>query len=96
MFFLQVHCILGVSRSATVVCAYLIATSKMGGPDSIAFVQSKRSAVCPNLGFRQQLDAYSLRFSHNRWKRPASLRSFKSVSEGVMQRVKKFRVVKES
>lgn len=52
---------MGVSRSATVVCAYLVATMSMTAPESISFVQSKRGIVCPNLGFRHQLEAYEER-----------------------------------
>ncbi|KXN86573.1 Dual specificity protein phosphatase 15 [Leucoagaricus sp. SymC.cos] len=54
-----VHCLMGISRSATVVSAYLIATQKMTGADAIAYVQKKRPIVCPNLGFRQQLDIFA-------------------------------------
>lgn len=50
---------MGISRSATVVSAYLIATKKIRGANAIAFVQKKRPIVCPNLGFRQQLDVYA-------------------------------------
>lgn len=52
----------GVSRSATVVCAYLIATTNLGAGESIAHVQSIRGIVCPNIGFRQQLEQYATRF----------------------------------
>ena len=34
----------------------------MTGSDAIFFVQAKRSIVCPNLGFRSQLDIYATRF----------------------------------
>lgn len=50
---------MGISRSATVVAAYLVYTRKMTGADAIAYVQKKRIIVCPNLGFRQQLDVYA-------------------------------------
>ncbi|KAJ6581161.1 protein-tyrosine phosphatase-like protein, partial [Mycena capillaripes] len=53
-----VHCFQGVSRSATVVCAYIVATTYMTASESVAYVQSKRSVVCPNLGFRNQLQAW--------------------------------------
>lgn len=33
----------------------------MTAPESIAFVQSKRGIVCPNLGFRVQLEAFEER-----------------------------------
>ncbi|KAJ3772656.1 protein-tyrosine phosphatase-like protein [Lentinula raphanica] len=54
-----VHCFQGVSRSATVVCAYLIATAGMTAMESITFVQSKRKIVSPNNGFRKQLSLYA-------------------------------------
>ncbi|KAJ3890479.1 protein-tyrosine phosphatase-like protein [Lentinula edodes] len=50
-----VHCFQGVSRSATVVCAYLISNAGMTAMESITFVQSKRKIVSPNNGFRKQL-----------------------------------------
>ena len=57
----QVHCAMGISRSATVVSAYLVATTSMQPHEAIEFVQSKREIVCPNLGFRRQLDVYASR-----------------------------------
>jgi atypical dual specificity phosphatase len=59
-----VHCFQGVSRSATIVCAYLIATSdrKMTVDEAISFIQSKRGIACPNTGFRSQLEIYASRF----------------------------------
>ncbi|KAJ3732089.1 protein-tyrosine phosphatase-like protein [Lentinula guzmanii] len=54
-----VHCFQGVSRSATVVCAYLISTAGMTAMESITFVQSKRRIVSPNNGFRKQLHSYA-------------------------------------
>jgi atypical dual specificity phosphatase len=53
---------LGISRSATVVCAYLIATTKLSAGESIAQVQSIRGIVCPNIGFRRQLEQYATRY----------------------------------
>ncbi|KAH9930308.1 protein-tyrosine phosphatase-like protein [Fomitopsis serialis] len=51
-----VHCLVGMSRSATVVCAYILATTNMTPSQSISFVASKRSVVSPNVGFRKQLE----------------------------------------
>ncbi|KAJ7623519.1 protein-tyrosine phosphatase-like protein [Roridomyces roridus] len=38
-----VHCFQGISRSATVVAAYLVSTSTMTASESIAYLQAKRS-----------------------------------------------------
>ena len=53
---------MGISRSATVVCAYLVATTPLIPSEAIDFVRAKRGVVCPNLGFRQQLETYGKQF----------------------------------
>lgn len=60
---------MGISRSATVVCAYLVATTTKDALESIEFVQSQRGIVSPNLGFRKQLEEWADRFEGNRPKR---------------------------
>ncbi|TRM60736.1 protein-tyrosine phosphatase-like protein [Schizophyllum amplum] len=61
-----VHCFQGISRSATVVCAYLLASSTpkagMLAHETIDWVRERRGIVCPNLGFRRQLDEYAKRY----------------------------------
>ncbi|KAN0121007.1 phosphatases II [Russula decolorans] len=53
-----VHCFMGISRSSTVVIAYLIATAKMTPREALATVRSKRVIVRPNRGFMSQLQEY--------------------------------------
>ncbi len=50
---------MGISRSATVVCAYLIAHRHMEAEEAVTYVQAKRPVVCPNWGFRYQLERYA-------------------------------------
>jgi atypical dual specificity phosphatase len=50
-----VHCMAGMSRSATIVCAYLLATTPMNTQETISFVRSKRPIIRPNYGFEKQL-----------------------------------------
>lgn len=53
-----VHCKMGVSRSSTLVCAYLIKYHGKTHMEAIHFVQSKRPCVNPIKSFRLQLKAY--------------------------------------
>jgi atypical dual specificity phosphatase len=50
---------MGISRSATVICAYLIATTKMTAREALAAVREKRGMVSPNMGFLRQLEEYA-------------------------------------
>ena len=53
-----VHCFAGVSRSATIVAAYLIKYHKMETTAAIAFIKTKRPWINPNYGFQAQLKRY--------------------------------------
>ena len=46
-----VHCNGGISRSATIVIAYLMLFEDLSFDDALDFVQSKRACVSPNDGF---------------------------------------------
>lgn len=50
-----VHCNAGVSRSATIVIAYLIQKCNYNFDNAYALVKSKRQCIRPNDGFLQQL-----------------------------------------
>ncbi|KAJ1375057.1 hypothetical protein KIN20_038282 [Parelaphostrongylus tenuis] len=58
-----VHCLAGVSRSATVVAAYLITVCDLSFSNALKFISKKRPVVNPNFGFRMQLCAFAERFS---------------------------------
>lgn len=49
------HCQAGVSRSATIVIAYLMKHTLMTMPDAYKYVRSRRPVVSPNLNFMGQL-----------------------------------------
>jgi atypical dual specificity phosphatase len=59
-----VHCAAGVSRSATIVAAYLMVAYQIGAAEATLRVHQARACVCPNLGFLRQL----LRFERMRFK----------------------------
>ena len=56
-----VHCAAGVSRSASITIAYLMAKYQNGYDQTLYLVRSKRSCVCPNPGFVRQLRQLSLK-----------------------------------
>ena len=89
---------MGISRSATVVCAYLIAEEGMTGPAAIDFVRERRPIICPNMGFQRQLDEYAIKM-HGGTKEetemqvklgevPKNIRDLKLWMRGVMNKKK--------
>ena len=55
-----VHCSYGVSRSASLVIAYLIKYQKMSYEDAYKLVKEKRNIIEPNDGFKKQLQKYHI------------------------------------
>jgi Dual specificity phosphatase, catalytic domain len=53
-----VHCHSGMSRSATVVAAYLMQRNCWTEEDTLGYMRERRHAVYPNAGFRAQLNRY--------------------------------------
>ena len=53
-----VHCVAGVSRSATLVLAYLMKYQRMKLRDAFIFLHSKRHVIRPNFSFFEQLIDY--------------------------------------
>ncbi len=58
-----VHCIAGVSRSATIVIAYLMKINQMNLQNAYDFVISRRSCIEPNIGFLKQLNMFEKRLA---------------------------------
>ena len=55
-----VHCAAGVSRSSTMVCAYLMKKYNWKFTKALSFTQEKRWVVCPNQGFQKQLSDFEI------------------------------------
>eukprot|EP00483_Globobulimina_turgida_P008816 UN08834 len=53
-----VHCFAGISRSATIIIAYLMKVQAMSYEDAFLFVKEKRDVINPNKGFVEQLQKY--------------------------------------
>ncbi|ETE61706.1 Dual specificity protein phosphatase 15, partial [Ophiophagus hannah] len=52
----------GISRSTTIVLAYLMAVTQLGWLEALEAVKAVRPVANPNLGFRRQLEE----FGHSR------------------------------
>ena len=62
-----VHCMAGASRSATIVIAYIMWEQKMSSQDALDFVSKKRSIICPNEGFIDQLKIFEKLLKDNNY-----------------------------
>lgn len=54
-----VHCVMGMSRSPTLVAAYLMSHHAMKDEEAIKFLVERRPIVCPNDGFRAALKRWA-------------------------------------
>jgi dual specificity phosphatase 12 len=55
-----VHCVQGLSRSATVVAAYLMWSQRIQATTALEVVRRSREQVWPNPGFQEQLVLFEL------------------------------------
>jgi atypical dual specificity phosphatase len=83
-----VHCLKGISRSASVVIAYVMYSMAMTSEEATSFVKSKRGIVCPNRSFAQQLERYSVGLFKDRYRGNARK---KAVSDSLRARMESFK-----
>ncbi|XP_050979765.1 dual specificity protein phosphatase 22-B [Labeo rohita] len=53
-----VHCLAGVSRSVTLVVAYVMTVTTLGWREALAAVKVARPCASPNMGFQNQLQEF--------------------------------------
>ncbi|CAD5222868.1 unnamed protein product [Bursaphelenchus xylophilus] len=53
-----IHCFMGVSRSVTIMLAYIVTVLDMEVPKALRFVKQRRYCAEPNFGFKEQLCDY--------------------------------------
>ncbi|KZV64069.1 phosphatases II [Peniophora sp. CONT] len=54
-----VHCVMGVSRSATVIAAYLMQKRNISPSEALAVIAQRRPQIFPNYGFVKQLHVFA-------------------------------------
>ncbi len=54
--FILVHCVSGISRSASIVIAYIMDKYKMNYDQAFSYVKTKRTTIRPNTNFVEQLN----------------------------------------
>ena len=54
-----IHCSAGISRSSTIVLAYLLGIERMNYDDAYTLLKTARPVIRPNIGFVQQLKEYA-------------------------------------
>lgn len=57
-----IHCMCGISRSVTIIGAYLIKKHKLSLNDAIIFLKDKKQNINPNDGFMNQLKKYEKKY----------------------------------
>ncbi|XP_020513826.1 dual specificity protein phosphatase 13B isoform X2 [Labrus bergylta] len=67
-----VHCLMGVSRSATLVLAFLMIAEGLRLQEAVAAVRPHRD-ICPNPGFLQQLRSLDMSLERERRRRQKTL-----------------------
>lgn len=60
-----VHCVAGISRSATIVIAYLMKYYGLSLKDAFLFVRKRRNQICPNKEFMKYLFEYEFKLFGN-------------------------------
>ena len=55
-----VHCAAGISRSTTVLCAWIMKTYGIGRDEALTLIRSRRPIIDPNEGFRHALKQYEI------------------------------------
>lgn len=62
-----VHCMCGISRSSTIIIAYLMWKTKATYYESYFFVKNRRKYIAPNDGFVQQLKIFEKLLKDNNY-----------------------------
>lgn len=90
-----VHCYAGVSRSATLILAYLVGREGMAPKQALQRLREARPAAQPNAGFLRQLEAYAQSLgglggglaADGRMERSCTAEEESAVRQGVLEQI---------
>ena len=71
---IYIHCVMGISRSPSIVIGYLMYKKKMKYEEAFDFVKNKRNVISPNSGFQEQLK----KFEENNYNLPDNINKNKN------------------
>ncbi|KAM4689786.1 dual specificity protein phosphatase 22 [Discoglossus pictus] len=92
-----VHCLAGISRSATLVTAYIMAITGLDWEEALKAVKGIRSCANPNMGFQRQLHEFQINDLENirQWLKDTYGESPFNDQEDLMKNVEKHELEKE-
>ena len=70
---IYIHCVMGISRSASIVIAYIMYKNKITFNEAFDFVYKKRKVISPNSGFQNQLKKLEKILKENNYVLPDNL-----------------------
>ena len=70
---IYIHCVMGISRSPSIVIGYLMYKKKMKYEEAYDFVKNKRNVISPNSGFQEQLKKFEEILKENNYILPDNI-----------------------
>ena len=70
---IYIHCVMGISRSPSIVIGYLMYKKKMKYEEAYDFVKNKRNVISPNPGFQEQLKKFEEILKENNYILPDNI-----------------------
>lgn len=64
---IYIHCVMGISRSPSIVISYLMFKNKWNFKKTFNYVKNKRPEIQPNSGFVEQLKKFDIIIQHNNY-----------------------------
>ena len=73
LLLIYIHCVMGISRSPSIVIGYLMYKKKMKYEEAYDFVKNKRNVISQNPGFQEQLKNFEEILKENNYILPDNI-----------------------